>query len=566
MTKVTWFNNDTRRFMAGKYLKSGESIEDRIEEIAQQAGEYLAAAGLKEDKDEWVGKFTQYLSKGYFSLSTPVWTNYGKNRRALPISCNGTYVPDEMHGIMEAITEIAIQTKHGAGTSAYLGDLRSKTDALSSGGNASGPAHISELFDSVISVVSQGYTRRGNLAIYVDINHKDIRDFFKWRQEGSPIQNLSWGVCIPDDFIQELMSGNASQETSDIWKNILRCRISTGYPYLYFSDNVKRHTQDFGMPVRASNLCSEILLPTDENHSFVCCLASMNTSLYHEWYDTEAVEVLTDFLNTVLDEYYIKASKLKGLENSIRFTKRYRAIGIGQLGWSDYLQKNMIPFDSKEANEYAKLVTGVINTRAYGRSCQLAYLSDYKKVNGKDRVNATLTAIAPTTSSSFILGQTSPSIEPLMSNYFVKDLAAGKYTFFNKELDKQLDYIYDMHYADIEEEIKQNQGSIQDLDYPEMEHLKPVFKCFHELDMKSVIKQAASRFKYVDQAQSINLMYSHSNAKKIHEDIIFAWETGLPTLYYHRGFNPSQQLISKNRSKAKPKVECTEDVCVVCEG
>ena len=571
--EVTWYNKDSERFMSAGYLEPHQGIEDRIQQIAKTAQVYLKNYNI--GTDEWYNKCRTYISKGYFSLASPIWTNFGKHRSGLPISCNGTYVPDSMVGIMNAAKEVAIQTKHGSGCSIYVNKLRAKTDPLNVGGFSSGPSSMCEIFDTIIQVVSQGNVRRGNLAAYIDITHSDIEDFFQWRKEGSQVQNLSWGITVPDVFMNSLMN-NPSEHQKEIWKKVIHSRVVSGYPYILFSDNMTRHFQEevlgdikiSEMPV-SSNLCSEIILPLSEDKSFVCCLSSMNVAKIDEWKNTDAVEVLAGLLNAVLDEYVEKAKFIEGLENCVRFTQEYRAIGIGQLGLCDYLQQNDTAF--KNSSNTNKYISSLINNRARKFSEDM-YASVPKKSGTQlqlGRANLTLTAVAPTTSSSFILEQTSPSIEPLLSNYFIKDLAKGKFTFWNKNLMNKAE-----NYYQTQEEIDQfkkrlidNRGSVQNEAWLN-EHEKEVYKCFYELDMRDIIDIAADRRKYIDQSQSLNLMYTDVDGTKIHSDIVHAWKRGVITLYYHRGASPVQAQ-TRRMQQMRPAVEqiASEgmvDGCQVC--
>ena len=562
MKDPIWHNDSSARFMKIKqYLKPGENINDRINEIGKEAGEYLKTAGYKDNIDEWITKFIEYTRQGYFSLSTPVWVNFGRNRKQLPISCYGSFASDTLEHIMDTASEIAMMTKMGGGTSVYLGKLRSKTSPLSGGGFSSGPSHLSGIIDTIVDVISQGSVRRGNCAAYMDIEHPDILDFTHWRQEGSDIKSLSWGACVGDDFINAVKE--RQPEELGVWREIVRCRISTGYPYLFFRDNVKkiheRRSTDHSNPPVASNLCSEILLPSTDDMSFVCCLASLNIAKWHDFKNTDAIEILVDFLNCVLDDFELKAVDIWGLERAVRFTKRYRAIGIGILGYHDFLQESDVEFEESEG--ISKLLQRHIKEKTYQRSQKLAELTTWPTIRGTNRVNLTTMAIAPTTTSSFLLGATSPSCEPLLSNFFVKDLAGGKYSFYSKHLMKLAESVLTgEEIEEFKQRLRNTNGSVQGENWLSNKK-KRVFKCFWEMNQRNVIKVAAARQEYLDQAQSLNLLYIDNNGRKISDDLLYAHSSGLPCVYYHRGMNPTQMLI-KGQVKQEEK---QEESCPVCE-
>ena len=476
-------------------------------------------------------------------MSSPVWANFGRER-GLPISCNGIYIEDRMDSILEKQAEVGMQTKHGAGTSAYFGSLRGRGEEISSGGTSSGSVHFMELFDKVSSVVSQSNVRRGSFAGYLPIDHPDIKEFLRIRSEGHPIQDLSFGVCIDNAWMRDLMDGD--KEKRSIWASVIRKRFETGYPYLFFTDTVNDEApkayKDKNLKVHASNLCSEIALSSSEEESFVCCLASLNLVHWDEIKETDAVETLTFFLDAVMEEYIQKTEGMPFMKSSHEFAKRQRAVGLGVLGWHSYLQQQMIPFEGLEAKFLNQEIHQFIREKCDKATQDLSVLlGEPEYLQGYGRRNMTTMAIAPTTSSSFILGQVSPSIEPLNSNYFTKDLAKGKFTYKNPYLEKLL-----------EEKGKNTQktwksilvkgGSVQHLDFLTDEE-KDVFKTFGEISQKEIVIQAAQRQKYIDQSQSLNLMISPKcPPKQVSELLIFGWEQGVKTFYYQRSANPSQEL------------------------
>ena len=536
MEKYYWLNEDSRKFLERGYLKEGETAEERISVIAKTAQKELKIRNFAK-------KFEEYMSYGWYSLSSPIWANYGLER-GLPISCFGSYVDDTLEAILTKQAEVGMMTKMGGGTSAYFGDLRHRGAEISSGGKSNGPVHFMELFETVTNVVSQSNVRRGSFAAYMPIEHKDILEFLQIRDDGNPIQNLSIGITISDKWMKSMIEGDKPKRK--IWGKVLQKRFESGYPYLFFSDTMNDNAPDVykdkNMKIHASNLCSEIALSSSNDESFVCNLSSMNLLHYDEWKGTDAVEVLTFFLDAVMSEFIRKTEDMPYMDAPRNFAKRQRALGIGVLGWHSYLQSKMIPFESFEA----KTLTGQISLSMKQESHQASKIlaeeyGEPELLKGYGRRNVTTLAVAPTTSSSFILGQVSPSVEPLNSNYFVKDLAKGKFTYKNPYLEKTLES-HKKNNRNIWKSILTNGGSVQHLEFLTDEE-KGVFKTFGEIAQKEIIIQASIRQRNTDQAQSINLMiHPKTPVKEVNQLLIFAWEQGVKTLYYHRGTNPSQEL------------------------
>lgn len=542
-----WVTPDTQTFMSKGYLLPGETVQSRVLDIANRFAQLSGSPDMAK-------QFYDYMSKGFYSLSSPVWSNFGRER-GLPISCNGSYVPDSVEGIMDKTSEIAVMTKHGAGTSAYLGSLRPRGTPISTGGVADGPVHFAAIIQTVVDVISQGNVRRGNCAVSLDVEHPDIMEFLEMREEGAPIQLLSMGVCISDRWMEDMISGNADKRR--VWARIIKKRFETGYPYIFWSDTVNRNApdayRDNNIRIHASNLCQEICLASSESESFVCNLSSMNLVHYDDWKHTNAVEVLTYFLDSVMTEYIEKTANIKHLECAHKFAVNQRALGVGTLGWHSYLQSKMVPFESYEASQLNNEIHRFISTRTLAASREMAArYGEPSLLKGYGRRNVTLMAIAPTTSSSFILGQVSPSIEPLASNYYTKNLAKGKFTYRNPYLKKLL-RDKNMDTEDVWMDILDRQGSVQHLTFLDDKE-KDVFKTFSEISPKTIIQQAAQRQRWIDQGQSVNLMIDpKAPLKDVNELMIEAWRLGIKTLYYQRGANPVH-LLTKNLN-----------ACVSCE-
>jgi ribonucleoside-diphosphate reductase alpha chain len=534
--KYEWLNNDSRTFLSRGYLTEGVTPEQRIIDIARAAEKNLGIEGF-------AAKFEDYMSRGFYSLSSPIWSNFGLER-GLPISCYGSYIPDDMEHILTKMGEIGTMSKVGGGTSAYFGAVRGRGSAISSGGQSTGVHHQLTVFNSLINYVSQGNVRRGSFAAYLPIDHADIEEFLKIRGEGDSIQELSIGVCISDDWMKSMIDGD--KDKRKLWGKVIQKRFESGYPYIFFSDTANKNApqvyKDKGQRIYASNLCSEIFLSTFDDESFVCNLSSINLDKWRELKDTDAIKVLIYFLDAVMTEFISKTEGVKYMEAPHKFAVNQRALGLGVLGWHSYLQQHNIAFESMEAKMENSSIFETIRQQCDEATQELAAkFGEPPLLEGYGKRNVTTMAIAPTTSSSFILGQVSPSIEPLNSNYFVKDLAKGKFTYKNNYLKKLLKE-KGKDDNDTWKSILLKAGSVQHLDFLSS-HEKDVFKTFGEISQKEIVIQAAQRQKYIDQGQSLNLMIAPSvRAKDVNELMIFAWEQNIKSLYYQRSANPAQEL------------------------
>jgi ribonucleoside-diphosphate reductase alpha chain len=336
------------------------------------------------------------------------------------------------------------------------------------------------------------------------------------------------------------------KENMTVWKKILEKRASSGYPYLFFSDTANRLApqvyKDNGMTINHSNLCNEIYLANSPNESFVCNLSSMNLLHYDEWKDTDAVETLIYFLDAVMSEFIEKTEGMRFMEAPRNFAINQRALGLGVLGWHSLLQSKMIAFESFEAKTLNSQIWKNIATKCDKATRELAeLLGEPPLLKGYGIRNSTTRAVAPTTSSSFILGQVSPSIEPLNSNYFVKDLAKGKFTFKNPYVKRLLKEKGEST-AEVWKSILNHGGSVQHLDFLS-QHEKDVFKTFGEISQMEIVNQAAARQKWIDQGQSLNFMIPpETPVKEMSLLLIEVWRKGLKGAYYQRSSNPSQQL------------------------
>lgn len=529
-----WLNKDSRLFLERGYLLKGTTALDRIRYIAEHAERKLGIEG-------YADKFFHYMARGYFSLSSPIWSNFGLDR-GLPISCFGSYIGDSIHEIMETTAEVGMMSKIGGGTSGYFGDIRPRGSSIRNNGKSDGSFNFSKLFDTVIDVISQGTSRKGQFAGYIDIEHGDIDEWLDIHTEGNPIQLMYYGVCVGHEWLESMKAGDPYKR--QLWAKLLQRKTETGIPYLFFKDNANAGLPDVykdkNMTVHASNLCTEIMLPSSSDESFVCCLSSMNLLYFDEWKDTDAPEVLTYFLDVVMSEFIEKSNEIPFLHRANKFARRHRALGLGVLGWHSYLQANNIAFDSFQAMQKNNEIFRTLQEKTLKASKELAQrFGEPEILKGYGRRNTTLMSIAPTKSSSFILGSVSPSVEPFKSNYYVKDLAKIKTIYKNPFLEKLLKE-KGLDREDIWESILHNDGSVQHLTQLTDEE-KEIFKTFSEISQLSVIQQAAQRQKYIDQGQSINIMvHPATPAKDLNQLYLTAEELGLKSIYYQYSMSAAQ--------------------------
>ncbi|GAL70559.1 ribonucleoside-diphosphate reductase subunit alpha [Jejuia pallidilutea] len=554
-----WLTENSRKFLASGYLTGDTTPEERIREIAERAEQILKIEG-------YADKFYHYMSEGFFSLASPVWSNFGK-KRGLPISCFGSNIADDMGNILYTQSEVGMMSKLGGGTSGYFGNLRHRGAPVKNNGSSSGAVHIMQLFEKMVDVVSQGSVRRGRFSPYLPVEHPDINEFLEIGTEGNSIQELTHGVSVTDKWMEEMIAGDVDKRS--IWAKVIQRRGEIGYPYIFFKDHANNQAADVYKdkkhPIVASNLCTEIMLPSNEEWSFVCVLSSVNLLHYDKWKDTDAVETMVYFLDAVITEFIEKLEAYRDssdlddrqtfmfMERAYNFAKDNRALGLGALGWHSLLQSKMLPFDSAEAFNLNSEIFKTIEEKSYKASKELVDLFGEPEVlKGYGRRNATLNAIAPTTSSAFILGQVSQGIEPIWSNIYVKDIAKIKTTIKNPYLLNLLEE-KGMNTPDVWRSIRDHDGSVQHLEFL-TDHERDVFKTYSEIDQLTIVYQAANRQNHIDQGQSVNIIvHPDMPVKDINKIYVTAWKLGLKSLYYQHSMNAAQ--------KFKQKKECAS-----CEG
>jgi len=547
--KYSWLNDMSREFLGRGYLAEGQTAEERIRVVAETAERILGRKGFAD-------KFEDYMSKGWISLASPVWSNFGTNK-GLPISCFGSYVDDTMGSILFTQGEVGMMSKFGGGCSGYLGALRGRGAAISGNGTSSGAVHFAQLFDTLTDVVSQGSVRRGHFSPYLPVEHPDIMEFLDIGTEGNPIQKLTHGVTVTNEWMQSMIDGDEQKRA--IWAKVLQRRREMGYPYIMFIDNANdgrpQVYKDKDLKIYASNMCSEIMLPSHDLWSFVCCLSSVNLLHYHDWKDTDLVETMIAFLDAVMSEFIEKLEVMRDsnrqedryafefMRRAYQFAKDNRALGLGVLGYHSLLQKEGIPFESEEARQLNKEIFLNMSLKADMATHQLAEeLGEPEILKGYGRRNTTLMAIAPTTSSAFILGQVSQGIEPVWSNCYVKDVAKTKVVIKNQQL-KSFLAEKGQDTKEVWTSIRDHDGSVQHLDFLTPEE-KAIYKTFSELSQEEIIQQAADRQQFIDQGQSLNVKVKpEATAKEVNALVLKAWRSGVKALYYQHSDNAAQGLV-----------------------
>lgn len=541
--------------LQGGYLLVAETPKQMYRRVAKAAASYYSdAAG-------WEAKFFDVMWKNWLCPASPVLSNLGTSR-GLPISCNSIHVDDSVTSIFNKNTELAMLSKNGAGVGIYLGDIRGRGAPIKGNGKSEGIIPWAKTYDVTTSAVNQGSTRRGASAVYLPIDHLDIEEFIQLRKPTGDINrrclNLNHGVVIPDKWMKEMLGGDAQKRQT--WVDILSTRAMTGEPYLMFGDNANNSNpacyKDKGLSVKTSNICTEIFLHTDKDHSFVCCLSSMNLVRWEEWKDTDAVNVAVRFLDAVIEEYIIKSEHIPELAPSRNSAIKGRAIGIGVLGWHTFLQKQMIPFDSFDAMMLNAQIFRTMKAKGEDETKNLAAeKGEPEWCAGHLRRNTHLFAIAPTVSNSTIAGGWSAGIEPVAANIFSQKSAKGTFIRKNPVLEDLLE-MKGYNTPEIWKSINEAAGGVQHLTFlTDLE--KEVFLTAREINQHAIIKQAGQRQKWIDQGQSVNLFFgSNSDPKYIHDVHIAAWEQGLKSLYYMRNEGVLRGDIA-SRSKEE---------CAACHG
>lgn len=554
-----WMTEEGFKTLQGGYLLPFETLLRMYRRVAKAAASYQ-----KENREHWEDKFFDIMWKNWLCPASPVLSNMGTTR-GLPISCNSIHVADNLiedNGILPKNVELGALSKYGAGVGIYVGDIRPRGTPIKGNGFSEGIIPWCKIYDTTVSSVSQGSTRRGAAAIYAGIRHGDLEEIINMRRPTGDMNrrclNLNHGLCVTDEFMNSIKNGN--EKDRQTWMEILKARVETGQPYVLYIDNANRANPECyvknGLKVSTSNICTEIMLYTDPEHTFVCCLSSMNLMKWHEWKNTDAIEVTTRFLDAVLEEYIQKAKGIPMLAASIRSAEKGRAIGIGVLGWHSLLQSRDLPFDSFEAMMLNGQIFRTMREQAEKATAQLAVeFGEPEWCKGFGRRNTHLMAVAPTVSNSAISGGHSAGIEPFTANIFSKKSAKGTFIVKNPRLEFILERM-GMNTPEVWKSINEQSGSVQHFKWLSADE-KAVFLTAREINQYAIIKQAAQRGKFIDQGQSVNLFFgSNADPKYIHGVHMAAWEEGLKSLYYLRTEGVIRGDLA-SRSK---------DSCAACEG
>jgi ribonucleoside-diphosphate reductase alpha chain len=557
-----WLSEEGLHTLSAGYLLPGETPRAMFKRVAK------AAAAINDDPTLLDDLFT-CLWNGWLGLASPVAANFGTSR-ALPISCYSVHLSDSVSSIYSHLKEVAQLSKNGGGVGVYFGDVRPAGAPISGGGKSTGIVPWAQQYDLAARVVSQGGVRRGSFAIYLPIDHPDVPELLRAKDhsKGDPRKFVDSNVAltISDEWVESMIAGDSHKQ--ELFGEVLKTRMISGSPYLVYIDNANRQNPecyvDRGLSVKTSNLCSEIFLHTDEHHSFVCVLSSLNLSRYDEfsgWKSNTSgrtvPELAIHLLDAVVSEFIRKAKDKVGLGRSVRFAEKSRALGLGTMGLHTLYQKRGLPFASKEARELNIESHKWIREQSEIASRELAKrFGEPEWCVGSGMRHTHLLAVAPTRTNSVISGAFSQGIEPIDSNYFVAKQAKGTYVRKNPVLEKLL---CDRGISsEIWEEILQAKGSVQDLNCLS-DTEKEVFKTAREIDQFELIKQAADRQQFICQGQSLNLFVDpESDPAYIMRLHLSAWKMGLKSLYYLK----SSSLLTNK--KVIPALIVTKDECPWC--
>ncbi len=545
-----WLDDISYSTLTNGYLMQNETPRQMWERISKASASY-------QNNQDWKEYFNLFWNN-WLCASTPILTNSGTDR-GLNISCYGQNVSDSLASIFDNLKETAMLTKNGGGIGKYYGNVRGRGSEIKGNGKSQGIIPWLKIEDSAIISLSQGSSRRGSEAIYLDINHPDIEEFLEIRKPTGDINrrciNLHTAVCIDNKFMSDIISGDKNKR--NLWSKLLEMRFTTGSPYIQYTDNINDNNPEcynhHGLKVTHSQLCNEIMLHSSDTETYVCCLSSMNLARWNEWKDTNAVNLAIRFLDGQMSEFIDKANKQIGLEKAVRFSERHRALGLGALGFHSLLQQKNISFESLQAKILNTQIFKHLDIESKKATKELAL--EYGEpfyCKGFGIRNTHRLAIAPTTSNAIISGDVSQSIEPWASNVFAQKTAKGTFIRKNRSLQKLLKEL-NKDTIEVWNEINENQGSVKTLDFL-TEEQKEVFKTAREINQHIIIKLASDRQKFIDQGQSLNLFFdTTADPKYINEVHLEAWKQGLKGLYYVR----SSTVIKGDSIDYKSASDCT---------
>ncbi|HAW05370.1 MAG TPA: ribonucleoside-diphosphate reductase subunit alpha [Saprospirales bacterium] len=552
-----WMNQVSIATISKGYLGQGENVKTAYRRVASTVAKRL-------DRPDLENKFFRYMWKGWLNLASPVLSNTGTDK-GLPISCFGIDTPDSIRGIGLTNAELMRLTSLGGGVGIGLSKVRGRGEKIGNEvGQSEGIVPWAKIYDSTIIATNQGSVRRGAASVNLDINHPDIHEFLEIRRpKGDPNRqclNLHQCVNVDDAFMQKLE--HRDPDAMELWIKILKSRMETGEPYIMFGDTVNNNNplayKKNNLDVSMTNICSEITLHTDEEHSFICCLSSVNLTRWHEWKNSDLIETAIYFLDGVLEEFLAKTSGRDSLIRSHRSAKKGRAIGLGVLGWHTFLQNERVPFNSIAATSFTHQIFSDIRQKAENASRKLA--DEYGEplwCKGTGMRNSHLLAIAPTVSNSTISGGVSAGIEPVPANIYTFNSAKGTFIRKNPALESYLEET-GSNTEEVWDQIMRDRGSIANLPESIMPaEDKEIFYTFAEINQLALVEQAGARQQYIDQTQSLNLAFDPTDSPKfINEVHQAAWRFGVKTLYYLR----TDSVINGDIGSR------TSEDCLSCDG
>lgn len=554
---MEWYNSTSELFMSRGYLRKGQTIEEKIEEMADHSMKILKKG------EDYKQRVIYHLKEGNYVVPTPAWKNFNPHTTETPISCFGVFIEDTVESIILKSAEVALQNKIGGGSSGTFATVRERGAKIGNEGFSNGSVSMMQIYQTISSTISQP-NRRGHFSATQDIEHGDSDEFMSSRTEGHPIQDLSTGITASDKFMQKVLEGD--EDAVEKFRKLIKARYETGFHYVFFTDTVNKNTvdvyKDKNCKIHHSNMCQEIALPNSKDETFVCNLLGMNLVNFDKWKDTDAVEIGIYFMDSMLQDF-ISKMKLKQKENeayynvlykpSVDFAEKHMSMGMGASGLHSYFQSKGISFDSIQGRMLNKQIFKTIQDQAYKASEKMAIEYGKPEMLKEDkykRRHCTLTAVAPNTSSSFIMAQQSQSIEPMVSNYYVKDVAKTRIPFRNPYLEKLLSE-KGQNTEDVWLSILKNEGSVRHLSFLSNEE-KDIFRTFIEIPQTSIIEMATDRQKYICQSQSLNLMVGKDTSPdEVAYWILKAWKLGVKTLYYQLNVNSAQDFTNK-----RAKNEC----------
>ena len=545
-----WYTTGGYQMFMEKYTLPGQSLKQRYQQVARTAGD-IAAELYGNTSDYWTLAFFDIMWKGWLSPSTPALANLGTTR-GMPVSCSGGVVEDSVYGFYSSRLETAMLTKYGFGSSAYMGDIRPRGSEISAGGKASGSLPVFLGFVQDMRDVSQGNVRRGSWAGYLEVDHGDFFEVSDHLLNNPDDFNIGW--IIPNSFIERLNKGD--KDAIQRYQKIMKIRKITGKGYMLFIDKVNAQNPDMykdrDMKVKASNLCSEISLYSDEDHTFTCVLSSMNLRYYDDWKDTDAVNLSIIFLDCVAEAFMRQAKDIPGFERAVRFTEKSRALGLGTMGFHTYLQDRMISIESMQAHAINNAIYSDIRAQAEKASEWMASAAGEPEwCKGYGRRNTHLLAIAPNMSTALICGGVSQGIEPVVANVFNQNTAAGEIQRINPSLLKVMKErgVYNKETINALVDAK---GSILGVDWLNDEE-KLVFRTAFEIDQMALLRLASARQKYIDQSQSLNLFFAADEDPKYISQI-------------HRAAAEDPRIKGLYYMRSQAGVQAAKDECIACEG